>query len=207
MEIGARQWAAQRNVPHAFGSYEELLASDVIDAVYVPLPNAMHKEWSIKAMQQGKHVLCEKPLAASAGDVREMIAVADTSGVKLMEAFMYRFHPATVRLVELIKEGAIGSPAVIKATFGFRLDKPHDEDIRWSAELAGGALMDVGCYCVNLVRLLAGSEPTSVTARASWAATGVDEVAASVRSSSPVGFSRRLTAASPRARPCNRPSQ
>src|SRR4051794_32806887 len=123
----AQDWAAQRNVSHAFGSYEELLASDEIDAVYIPLPNAMHKEWSIKALQQGKHVLCEKPLAASAADVREMIAAADASGVKLMEAFMYRFHPATSRLLELIKDGAIGTPRVIKATFGFRLDKRSEE--------------------------------------------------------------------------------
>jgi D-xylose 1-dehydrogenase (NADP+, D-xylono-1,5-lactone-forming) len=169
----AREWAKKRDVPSAFGSYEEMLASDAIDAVYIPLPNALHKEWSIKAMQQGKHVLCEKPLAGSAADVQEMIDVANSSGVKLMEAFMYRFHPATARLQQLISEGAIGTPKIIRATFGFVLSRA--EDIRWRADLAGGSLMDVGCYCVNIARLLAGEEPRSVTASAAWARSGVDQ--------------------------------
>jgi xylose dehydrogenase (NAD/NADP) len=169
----AQAWASGRGVPHAFGSYEEMLASDVIDAVYIPLPNALHKEWSIRAMQHGKHVLCEKPLATSAAEVREMIAVAESTGMKLMEAFMYRFHPATAQLVHLATDGTIGTPKVIRATFGFLLSKP--DDIRWSADLAGGSLMDVGCYCVNVVRLLAGAEPLAVTANATWAPTGVDE--------------------------------
>jgi predicted dehydrogenase len=169
----ARAWAAGREVPHAFGSYEEMLASDVIDAVYMPLPNALHREWSIEAMRQGKHVLCEKPLASSAADVREMIDVAEATGMKLMEGFMYRFHPATARLAELVAGGAIGTPKVIRATFGFLLSKP--DDIRWSAELAGGSVMDVGCYCVSIARLLAGAEPTAVSASAAWAPTGVDE--------------------------------
>src|SRR5215203_1341531 len=119
----AQAWAAGRDVPYSFGTYEEMLASDVIDAVYIPLPNALHKEWSIKAMQQGKHVLCEKPLASSAADVQEIIAVAESTGRKLMEAFMYRFHPATARLVELTQNGTIGTPRVIRATFGFLLSK------------------------------------------------------------------------------------
>lgn len=169
----ARAWAAERDVHHAFGSYEEMLASDVVDAVYIPLPNALHKEWSIRAMRHGKHVLCEKPLAASADDVREMIAVAESTGMKLMEAFMYRFHPVTARLAEMVANRAVGDTKVIRATFGFLLTKPTD--IRWSAELAGGSLMDVGCYCVNVVRLLAGTEPVAVTASALWAPTGVDE--------------------------------
>ncbi|HET9492724.1 MAG TPA: Gfo/Idh/MocA family oxidoreductase [Chloroflexia bacterium] len=169
----AQAWAAGRDVPNAFGNYEEMLASDAIDAVYTPVPNALHGEWSIKAMRQGKHVLCEKPLGSSAAEVREMMAVAEATGVKLMEAFMYRFHPATARLVDLATNGTIGTPKVIRATFGFLLAKP--EDIRWSAELAGGSLMDVGCYCVNVARLLAGAEPLAVTASATWAATGVDE--------------------------------
>ena len=169
----AQAWAAKRDVPYAFGTYEEMLASEVIDAVYIPLPNGLHKEWSIKAMQQGKHVLCEKPLASSAADVQEMIGVAESAGVKLMEAFMYRFHPATARLVKLLQSGAIGDPKMIRATFGFHLGEP--DDIRWSADLAGGSCMDVGCYCVNVARLLAGMEPVAVTGRASWAASGVDE--------------------------------
>lgn len=173
-ELGAAQaWASERGVPLAFGSYEEMLASDAVDAVYIPLPNALHKEWSIKAMQHGKHVLCEKPLAASAADVEDMIAAAEQAGVKFMEAFMYRFHPATARLAQIIADGTIGTPRVIRATFGFLLKK--QADIRWSEELAGGSLMDVGCYCVNIARFLAGGQPVSVAARASWAQTGVDE--------------------------------
>ena len=169
----ARKWAGERGVPHAFGSYEEMLASEAIDAVYIPLPNALHKEWSIKAMQHGKHVLCEKPLASSAADVEEMIAASESNGVKLMEAFMYRFHPATARLVELLTGGAIGTPRVIRASFGFDLQDPSD--IRLSAELAGGSLMDVGCYCVNIARLLAGAQPVSAAARAVWSPSGVDQ--------------------------------
>ena len=169
----AQAWANGRGVPHTFGSYEEMLASDAVDAVYIPLPNALHKEWSIKAVQHGKHVLCEKPLASSAADVEELIAVAQSTGMKLMEAFMYRFHPATARLADLVTNGTIGTPKVIRATFGFLLSNPSD--IRWSADLAGGSLMDVGCYCVNIARLLAGAEPVAVTASAVWAKTGVDE--------------------------------
>src|SRR5437868_9471772 len=113
----AKAWATQRDVPLAFGSYEEMLASDAIDAVYVPLPNSMHKEWTIKAAQSGKHVLCEKPLAVSAAEVREIIAASESSGVKVMEGFMYRFHPLTTRMTELIAGGAIGELKVIRASF------------------------------------------------------------------------------------------
>jgi predicted dehydrogenase len=168
-----RAWAAERAVPHAFGSYDDMLASDEVDAVYIPLPNALHKEWSIRAMEHGKHVLCEKPLATSADDVREMISVSEATGMKLMEAFMYRFHPATARLLELVANRAVGDVKVIRATFGFLLANP--QDIRWSAELAGGSLMDVGCYCVSVARLLAGADPMAVTASQTLATTRVDE--------------------------------
>ncbi|MEO8286118.1 MAG: Gfo/Idh/MocA family oxidoreductase [Chloroflexota bacterium] len=170
----AQEWATRRDVPHVFGSYDEMLASDVIDAVYVPLPNGLHKEWSIKAMQQGKHVLCEKPLAASADDVREMMAAADANNVKLMEAFMYRFHPQTERVLKLLAEGIIGDLKVIRATFGFVLD--NLDDVRWRPDLAGGSLMDVGCYCVNVSRLVAGGNPVVVTARQHVAQSGVDDL-------------------------------
>jgi predicted dehydrogenase len=168
----AREWAAQRSVPHAFGSYDEMLASDTIDAVYIPLPNGLHKEWTIKALQHGKHVLCEKPLAANAGEVHEIIATADATGLKVMEAFMYRFHPSVARLRQLLAEGAIGDIKIIRATFGFRLNRP--DDIRWSADMAGGALMDVGCYCVNNSRLIAGDEPIAVNASSVFSSGGVD---------------------------------
>jgi xylose dehydrogenase (NAD/NADP) len=169
----ARVWADQRGVPYAFGGYDDMLASDVIDAVYVPLPNALHKQWSIRAMQHGKHVLCEKPLAGNAADVQEMIAVSEQNGVKLMEGFMYRFHPQVERLMQLLSEGAIGEVKVIRATFGFLLDRP--EDIRWSTDLLGGALNDVGCYCVSFARMVARAEPIAVTASADWARSGVDQ--------------------------------
>ena len=168
----AEDWASERNVPNAFGSYGEMLASDVIDAVYIPLPNGLHKEWSIKTMQHGKHALCEKPLASNAGEVREIIAASEATGMKAMEAFMYRFHPAVARMQQLLVEGAIGEVKVIRASFGFRLNRPND--IRWGADLAGGALMDVGSYCVNNARLVAGGEPMGVSACQVFAASGVD---------------------------------
>jgi predicted dehydrogenase len=167
----ARDWAAERNVPHAFGSYDEMLASDAIDAVYIPLPNGLHKGWAVKALQHGKHVLCEKPLAANAGEVREIIATAGATGMKAMEAFMYRFHPAVARLQQLLTEGAIGDLKVIRASFGFRLLRP--DDIRWSAGMAGGALMDVGAYCVNNARMV-GGEPLAVNASSVFSSGGVD---------------------------------
>ena len=174
----ARAWAAAREVPQAFGSYEEMLASDVIDAVYIPLPNALHKEWTIRAAQNGKHVLCEKPLAANAADAEAMIAAAEAHGVTLMEAFMYRFHPQTERLRQLVAEGAVGQVKLVRANFGFYLDRPAD--VRWSAELAGGALLDVGCYGVNVARLVLGAEPRAASACAVWAAGGVDELLSGV---------------------------
>ncbi len=169
----AHAWAAARHVPLTFGSYDAMLASDQVDAVYIPLPNALHKEWAILAAQAGKHVLCEKPLATNADDAREMIAAAQANGVRLMEAFMYRFHPQTGLLKQLIVDGRIGEVKTIRATFGFYLGRP--DDVRWSKELGGGALLDVGCYCVSIARLLAGVEPLAASARASWAASGVDE--------------------------------
>ncbi len=168
----AKAWASERDVPFAFGSYDEMLASDQIDAVYVPLPNALHKKWSVRAAQNGKHVLCEKPIAANAAEVEEMIAAAEANGVKMMEAFMYRYHPQIARLQELLANGAIGEVKIVRASFGFFLN--HPDDVRWSKELAGGALLDLGCYCVNVARLVVGAEPVSASASAEWAATGVD---------------------------------
>src|SRR6476469_9376015 len=108
----AQEWATKRNVPHVFGSYDEMLVSDVIDAVYIPLPNGLHKEWTVKALQHGKHTLCEKPLASNAAQVREIIAAAEGTGLKAMEGFMYRFHPLMSRLVDLLSGGPIGTPKI-----------------------------------------------------------------------------------------------
>jgi predicted dehydrogenase len=174
----ARAWAAEREVPLTFGSYDDLLASGEVDAVYIPLPNGLHKEWAVRAAQSGKHILCEKPLATSASEAREMIAAAEANGVKLMEAFMYRFHPQTVRLKQLVAEGVIGDVKMVRANFGFILNRPND--VRWSKELGGGALLDVGSYCVSITRYLLGAEPDTSTASAVWASSGVDETLAGV---------------------------
>lgn len=165
-------WGKEHSVANVFDSYEELLASDLVDAVYIPLPNGLHKEWSVRAAEQGKHVLCEKPLAADAREVEELIATRDRTGIKIMEAFMYRFHPQTARTRQLLADGAIGEVKIIRASFDFYLRRTHD--VRWSKELAGGALMDVGSYCVNVANLLVGGLPSSVTAQAVWTPEGVD---------------------------------
>lgn len=156
-----------------YGSYAALLADPAVDAVYIPLPNKLHLEWAIRAMDRGKHVLCEKPLALDAAECREMESAAKSNGVKLMEAFMYRFHPQTGRVLELLASGTIGEVRTIRSCFTFKLTRP--DNIRWSAELGGGALMDVGCYCVNVSRTMAGVEPYEVQAWADWGSTGVDQ--------------------------------
>jgi predicted dehydrogenase len=168
----AQAFADQLGIPQVYGSYEELLAADDIDAIYIPLPNSMHREWTIKAAIAGKHILCEKPLGLNAAECDEMAAAAEQAGVLLMEAFMYRFHPQTELVREQIANGAIGELRMIKSAFTFRLTNPTN--IRLSADLGGGALMDVGCYCVNVSRTLAGSEPVEAQAYAIWADSGVD---------------------------------
>ncbi|MCB0044954.1 MAG: Gfo/Idh/MocA family oxidoreductase [Caldilineaceae bacterium] len=168
----AQEFAGRMNIPRYFGSYEALLASDEVDAVYIPLPNSLHKEWSIRTAQAGKHILCEKPLALTAAECEEMAAAAAANGVYLMEAFMYRFHPRIVRVQELLDANAIGAQRFIYATFTFRLT--DEKNIRFQSNLGGGALMDVGCYCVNAARTLAGREPCQVQANAVWHKTGVD---------------------------------
>jgi predicted dehydrogenase len=168
----AAEFAAAHGIPRHYGGYADLLADAEIDAVYIPLPNALHREWAIRAARAGKHVLCEKPLALSETECREMITAAESAGVVLMEAFMYRFHPRTRRALELIAEGVIGELRMIHATFTFRLRR--SDDIRLSRDLGGGSLMDVGCYCVNVSRTAVGREPTEVQAFASWGPSGVD---------------------------------
>jgi predicted dehydrogenase len=158
----ASEWAREQGVPRAFGSYEELLQCPEVDAVYNPLPNSLHAEWSIKAIEAGKPALCEKPFAANAAEARQMVAAAKRTGMLLAEAFMYRFHPMYDRVLGLIEEGAIGSVVSICSAFTFLLS--NRANIRASAALAGGALMDVGCYCVNLSRRIAGCEPQRVHA-------------------------------------------
>ncbi len=170
--------AHELGVAHAHGSYDALLADAAVQAVYIALPNALHAEWSIAAARAGKHVLCEKPFAPTLAEAEAMFAAAREHGVWMMEAFMYRFHPQTVALQRLLDERAIGRVRTIAINFGIYLDRP--EDARWSAELAGGCAMDLGCYCVSLARMAAGEAPSSVTALAQYAASGVDETIGAV---------------------------
>ncbi len=158
----AQAAAKASNIPRAFGAYEALLESPDVDAMYIPLPNHLHKEWTIRAAQRGKHVLCEKPFALNVTEVDEMIAAARQQRVLLMEAFMYRFHPQYAKAQELIARGAIGKVQTIRSAFCFTLNRPND--IRLKKETGGGALMDVGCYCVNMARLITGTEPVQVQA-------------------------------------------
>ena len=162
-----------------YGSYEELLADAEIEAVYIPLPNALHVEWSVRALEAGKHVLCEKPLARTEADARRAFAAARTAGRLLMEAFMWRHTPQTRKLGELLSDRVVGGVRIVRATFGFKLER--EGDVRLSSELDGGALMDVGCYCVSAVRLVAG-EPVHVRAEQVRGADGVDvRLAATMR--------------------------
>jgi predicted dehydrogenase len=171
-EARARELAAKAGIPKAHGSYEALLDDADVDAVYIPLPNRMHLPWTVRAAEYKKHVLCEKPLAMSGAECLEMKRACDAHGVKLMEAFMYRFHPRTREVFRRVAAGEIGDVLAIQSAFTFRLERP--ENIRWSAELGGGALMDVGCYCVNVSRTILGKEPLEAQAFATWAPSGVD---------------------------------
>jgi predicted dehydrogenase len=168
-----RAFAQAHGIGRHHGSYEALLDDPEVDAVYIPLPNALHREWTIRAAQAGKHVLCEKPLALDAAECLEMEAAARDAGVLLMEAFMYRFHPRTERVVEMLREGAIGDVRSVRSAFTFRLTRP--DNIRFDPDLGGGALMDVGCYCVNAARTLTGMEPVEAIATARWTGRGVDD--------------------------------
>jgi len=169
----AEDFARRHGIPRAYGSYDELLADAAVEAVYIPLPNTMHCEWSIRAVEAGKHVLCEKPLSRRAADVAAAFAAAERGGLLLSEAFMYRHHPQTARLVELVATGAVGELRLVRTAFSYALFDP--DNIRLRTDVEGGALMDVGCYCVSGSRLLAG-EPESVFGRAFVGPTGTDWV-------------------------------
>ena len=167
----AEAHAHERGLERAYGSYDELLADGDVDVVYVALPNTLHVEWTIRALEAGKHVLAEKPLSRSPSEVERAFDAAERAGLLLMEGFMYRHHPQTKRLAQLVAEGAVGELRLIRSQFSFTLDRP--DDIRWNAALGGGSLLDVGCYCVNVSRLLAG-EPEVVYAERTLAASGAD---------------------------------
>jgi predicted dehydrogenase len=158
----AGEYADKHGIPQAFGSYEALLASPDIDAVYIPLPNALHLEWILKSLDAGKHVLCEKPLAMSVSEVEEITRKAEQTGLKVLEGFMYRFHPRFEKLQELLTAGAVGKLTFVHVAHSF--DAGGDDNIRWYSGLGGGALFDTGGYCVNMSRMVTGQEPTHVAA-------------------------------------------
>jgi len=162
-DLDAARAAADRlGIPKAHGSYEALLADPEIDAVYIPLPNHLHAEWAIAALRAGKHVLCEKPLAMTAADAQRMVDVAHETGLHLMEAFMYRYHPTWVAAMDLVASGQIGTLTAVQSWFSYFNDDPAN--IRNIAEYGGGALFDIGCYSVNLSRMVFGGEPIRVQA-------------------------------------------
>jgi xylose dehydrogenase (NAD/NADP) len=170
----AEAFAAEHGLGRAHGSYEALLADEGVDAVYVPLPNSLHVEWSIRALEAGKHVLCEKPLTRHPDQAEAVYDAAERARRVLAEAFMWRHHPQALRLRELVAGGAVGSLRLVRASFSFDIfgmDRP--DDVRLQATLDGGGLMDVGCYCVSALRLLAG-EPERVAGRRIDGGDGVD---------------------------------
>jgi len=169
----AKEYARKFDIPRTYGSYEELLEDAEIQAVCVPLPNSLHKEWTIKAAEKGKHVLCEKPIACCAADAQEMNEACRANGVLLMEAFAQRFHPQYQKVQELIEEGRIGR--ILRITAAMSRSVYPGDDIRMNPSLGGGALMDLGCYCINTARHLVGSEPVSVFATQEIGQGGVDE--------------------------------
>ncbi|HEY8647527.1 MAG TPA: Gfo/Idh/MocA family oxidoreductase [Gaiellaceae bacterium] len=169
----AEAYAKEWNIPRAYGSYEALLADPEIEAVYISLPNTMHCEWSIKSVEAGKHVLCEKPMSRHTSEVEETFDAAKQAGRLLSEAFMYRHNPQTKRVKQLVAEGAIGELRVVRSVFSYSLYDP--DNIRLRTDVEGGALMDVGCYNVSGSRLV-GGEPEQVFGEAWYGPSGTDWV-------------------------------
>ena len=160
----AKEAAERLGIEKHFGSYQELLGDPDIDAVYIPLPNSMHAEWTIKAAEAGKHVLCEKPLAVDAAQAQEMVDACDEHGVLLMEGFMYRFGNRNLRAREIVKDGGLGEARLVRVGFSFPLPR-NPENVRLQKGLAGGALADIGSYTVSVARFLFDAEPMAVDAR------------------------------------------
>jgi len=168
----ARAFAAKHGIAKTYGDYAELLADPSIDAVYNPLPNGLHGRWTLAALAAGKHVLCEKPFTANASEARDVAKAAHESGLVVMEAFHYRYHPLFQRAVEIVESGELGTLQRIETEMCFPL--PRFSDIRYNYELAGGALMDAGCYAVHMARSLGGSEPQVVSAQAKLHSPDID---------------------------------
>ncbi len=170
----AEAHAREHGVGRAYAPYEALLEDSDVEAVYISLPNSLHVEWTLRALEAGKHVLCEKPFSRRPEEVERAFDLAESAGLVLSEAFMWRHHPQTKRVAALAREGALGQLHLVGATFSFQLAAVHGaDDARFRPELDGGSLMDVGCYCVNAIRLLAG-EPERVSAEQVVGKSGVD---------------------------------
>jgi len=167
----AKVWASEFGISRAYGSYKDLLADPGVDAVYLPLPNELHKEWVFAVADAGKHILCEKPLSLDVGEAREMVDYCVSRGVILMEAFMWRHQPRTAALLKLVRDGGLGALRLIRSSFSYVVDPG---DWRLDGLRGGGALWDVGCYGVNTTRLFAGAEPETVRAVAHFGVSGVD---------------------------------
>ena len=176
-EQTAQAFAKTHGVARAVAGYDALVADPQIDAIYNALPNSLHADWTIRASQAGKHVLCEKPLALDAAEAQRMFEAAEKSGRILAEAFMYRSHPQTLAVMDAVRSGAIGQLRLIRSSFCFRT-RNTEGNVRFVRELGGGALMDIGCYCINFARLFAAAEPAAIHAVAKFHDCGVDELAA-----------------------------
>jgi xylose dehydrogenase (NAD/NADP) len=181
----ARQVVADNNITQVYSSYGDLLADPDIDAVYIPLPNHLHHPWTLKALQAGKHVLCEKPLACNAREAQEMADTAAAGGLLLMEGMMYRFHPRSQNIKQMVARGEIGRISLVRSAFCYKMDEEllaSGNNARLKPEMGGGALLDVGCYSVSVVRWYMGTEPTELQAQAVYYSSGVDmHVVASLR--------------------------
>lgn len=171
-EIKADDYAKKWDIPHAYGSYEQLMEDPEIDVIYNPLPNHLHAEWTIKATQAGKHVLCEKPLALSVEEIDAISSAAESAGVIVAEAFMYRHHPQTMLVRKLVEDGKIGKLNLILGTFSFYLNRV--DDIRLNPEMGGGSIWYVGCYPISFARYIAGTEPEEVFGWQESSDLGVD---------------------------------
>jgi xylose dehydrogenase (NAD/NADP) len=172
-----KELAARHGIRQVYDSYDALLADPDIEAIYIPLPNHLHHPWTLRALRAGKHVLCEKPLACNASQAREMAQAADDSGLLLMEAFMYRFHPRSKLIKQLVREGIIGKPRLVRSAFCYVMDDEQmsrEDNARLRPEMGGGALLDIGCYSTSVARWLMGEEPTHAQGQATYHATGVD---------------------------------
>jgi D-xylose 1-dehydrogenase (NADP+, D-xylono-1,5-lactone-forming) len=168
----AKDYAKEWKIPHAYGSYEEMLADPEIDIVYNPLPNHIHAEWTIKACQAGKHVLFEKPAALKPEDVDAMGEAARAAGVTIAEAFMYRHHPQTKKVLELVAGGAVGKVQLLRGSFSYVNDRVVD--IRWVPEYGGGSIWDIGCYPISFCRAVTGEMPVEVYGSQRKSLSGVD---------------------------------